>query len=193
MPKESSTPYIGEPNQLEKVEEVRIESIIYESIESKVITALKKAHPYEEVAYDTFIEAQPGKKLGLGRIGELNEAMTLDQFTHHVKEKLEVSALRFVGNPANRVKKVAVLGGTGNKYMTAAKYSGADVFVTGDIDYHIAHDALLMGLNLVDPGHNVEKVMKQGTVNEMAKRVEKKGFDVEFLVSAIHTDPFSFN
>ena len=60
------------------------------------------------------------------------------------------------------MKKVAVLGGDGNKYFQTAKFKGADVYVTGDMYYHTAHDAMMIGLNIVDPGHNVEKVMKQG-------------------------------
>ncbi|MEW9500448.1 Nif3-like dinuclear metal center hexameric protein [Jeotgalibacillus marinus] len=193
MPKENATPFIGHANHIEQVEEVRIETVMYESFQSKVVSAMKTAHPYEEVAYDLYEEDRPGNQLGLGRVGVLNESMTLGQFTEHVKNKFDVPALRFVGNPADQVKKVAVLGGTGNKYMKAAKFSGADVYVTGDVDYHIAHDAMMMGLNIVDPGHNVEKVMKHGTVKEMAKRTKERGFDVTFIASNIHTDPFSFN
>ena len=53
--------------------------------------------------------------------------------------------------------------------LYAAKRSGADVLVTGDLYYHIAHDAEAMGLNVVDPGHNIEKVMIPGVANYMSK------------------------
>ncbi len=46
-----------------------------------------------------------------------------------------------------------------------AKFKGADVYVTGDIYYHTAHDAMMQGLNMIDPGHNVEKIMKKGVTN----------------------------
>ena len=39
--------------------------------------------------------------------------------------------------------KVAVLGGDGNKYINQAKFKGADVYVTGDMYYHVAHDAMM--------------------------------------------------
>ena len=58
--------------------------------------------------------------------------------------------------------------------------------------YHIAHDAKAMGLNIIDPGHNVEKVMKKGVANVMAARCDAKGLAVEFIASEIHTDPFTF-
>ena len=71
-----------------------------------------------------------------------------------------LNGVRVVGDLNSTVKKVAVLGGDGNKYFQAAKFKGADVYVTGDMYYHTAHDAMMIGLNIVDPGHNVEKVMK---------------------------------
>ncbi|MDG5470834.1 Nif3-like dinuclear metal center hexameric protein [Jeotgalibacillus sp. ET6] len=192
MPAEGSDPFIGSVNELEEVKETRIETILFESIEKKVIQAMLKAHPYEEVAYDVFEESRKGPERGLGRVGTLNKKMTLNEFTDFVKIQFDIPALRYVGDPATSIQKVAVLGGTGNKYMKAAKFSGADVYVTGDVDYHIAHDAAALGLCIVDPGHNIEKVMKNGTAEEMKRRCEEKGFDVEFIASSIHTDPFSF-
>ena len=78
----------------------------------------------------------------------------------------DVPALRFVGDPNKEIRKVAVLGGDGNKYI-AAKRSGADVLVTGDLYYHVAHDAEAIGLAVIDPGHNIEKVMIEGVVDYM--------------------------
>ena len=40
--------------------------------------------------------------------------------------------------------------------------------------YHVAHDAMMLGLNIVDPGHNVEKVMKQGVQKQLQEKVDAK-------------------
>ena len=64
-------------------------------------------------------------------------------------------------------------------------------FVTGDFYYHNAHDAMSIGLNIVDPGHNVEKVMKTGVAEQLSKMSMEKGFDVKYIASKIHTDPFT--
>lgn len=120
-----------------------------------------KSHPYEEVAYDIYPLDNKGEALGLGRIGYIDE-MSLEEFAMHVKQALGVTGLRVVGNLKERIKKVAVLGGDGNKYFRAAKFKGADVYVTGDMYYHVAHDAMMEGLNIIDPGHHIEMIMKQG-------------------------------
>ena len=57
-----------------------------------------------------------GESLGLGRIGEIQE-MTLGEFANIVKNALDVPTVRVVGDLQSKVRKVAVLGGDGNKYI----------------------------------------------------------------------------
>ncbi|WP_216830035.1 Nif3-like dinuclear metal center hexameric protein [Alkalihalobacterium elongatum] len=191
-PLEGTNPYIGEQGKLEKVQEVRIETIIPSQLQNKVISAMVKAHPYEEPAYDIYPLDNKGEVLGLGRIGILQEEMTLEQFAHHVKQAFDVKGARVVGKLDSKVKKIAVLGGDGNKYMSQALFKGADVFVTGDVYYHVAHDAMMDGLNIVDPGHNVEKIMKQGVQNYLQEQLAKQSYQTEVIFSKINTDPFTF-
>lgn len=51
-PLKSSNPYIGKLNQLEVVEEFRVELVCRDEKIRDAVTALKKTHPYEEPAYD---------------------------------------------------------------------------------------------------------------------------------------------
>ena len=90
------------------------------------------------------------------------------------------------------VSKVALVGGDGNKYIYAAKRAGADVFLTGDMYFHTAQDAQAIDLQIVDPGHHVEKVMIAGVAKKMAELCEDKKYLVEFIQSTIHTEPFLF-
>lgn len=189
LPGDDTNPHIGETGKLETVNEVRVETIFPQSIEKKIVNAMIKSHPYEEVAYDLYALENKGEQLGLGRIGVIDE-MTLEEFAQHVKQAFNVKAVRVVGDLSAKVKKVAVLGGDGNKYFPQAKFRGADVYVTGDIYYHTAHDAQMAGLNIVDPGHNVEKVMKQGVAKVMDRLSRENGYDVSFIASDVDTDPF---
>jgi dinuclear metal center YbgI/SA1388 family protein len=192
LPHEGANPYIGRIGDLTQVNEIRIESIFPASIQKKVISEMLKAHPYEEVAFDIYPLDNKGETMGLGKIGTLVEELSLKDFAEFVKKVLDVKTVRVVGNVNDRVKKVAVLGGDGNKYINDAKFRGADVYVTGDIYYHVAHDAMMMGLNIVDPGHNVEKVMKKGVTELLKKEFTRHHFDVNIFPSRIHTDPFMF-
>jgi dinuclear metal center YbgI/SA1388 family protein len=192
LPGEGTKPHIGKQGQLETVQEERIETIYPVSLEKKVLSAMLKAHPYEEVAYDIYPLDMKGATYSLGRIGELKKEMTLREFAEFVKTVFDVPQVRVVGNLEANVKKVAVIGGDGNKYYSHAVFKGADVYVTGDMYYHTAHDALMAGLNIVDPGHNVEKVMKQGVAQWLTEQTSSKKWDLDILPSKINTDPFQF-
>ncbi|MCA1031776.1 Nif3-like dinuclear metal center hexameric protein [Bacillus timonensis] len=192
LPLQSADPFIGVKGSLERVEEVKIETIFESKLQKKVISAMLKAHPYEEVAYDIFPLENKGESLGLGRIGILENEMTLKEFAEHVKKSLDVEFVRVVGDFNDSVRKVAVLGGDGNKYISQAKFKGADVFVSGDMYYHVAHDAMAMGLNIVDPGHHIEKVMKKGVAEVLSTMCDEKNFAINISYSERSTDPFKF-
>ncbi len=53
-PQEGAQPHIGEVGKLEEVEEERIEVTCNTDIVESVILAVKKVHPYEEVALDIY-------------------------------------------------------------------------------------------------------------------------------------------
>lgn len=190
MPLEASNPYIGSQNELEVVNEVKIETIIPKPKLSRVVDAMIEAHPYEEVAYDVYPLEINGKTYGIGRIGTFGKNMNLKELSEHVKEVLTVPKLRVTGDLNKQIKKVAVLGGSGEKYMHAAKRQGADAFITGDMTFHAAQDAWQMGLAVIDPGHHVEKVMKEGTKKYLESELDHT--DLEIMVSNVRTEPFQF-
>ncbi|WP_457786272.1 Nif3-like dinuclear metal center hexameric protein [Geobacillus sp. Geo 8.1] len=192
LPHEGARPFIGEQGRLEEVEEVRIETIVPASLEREAIQAMLAVHPYEEVAYDIYPLDNEGRRFGLGRIGRLPQPVTLGAFAEQVKTAFSVPAVRVVGRLDDLVQTVAVLGGDGNKFVAAAASAGADVYVTGDVYYHTAHDAQALGLHIIDPGHNVEKIMKEGVARYLITELSKRQWEAEVVASSVHTDPFQF-
>lgn len=189
-PTAKAKPFIGEAGEMEVTAESKVEVVVRKNEKDRVIKAMLSAHPYEEVAYDVFVLENKRAVMGLGRVGTLVAPMTLVEFANWTKQQLDVSSLRIVGDLDAVIKKVAVLGGDGNKYFQQAKRAGADVYVTGDMYFHTAQDAQAIGLNIVDPGHHVEKVMIQGVVDHMSK--QQPTWQCEFLSSQINTEPFRF-
>lgn len=185
-------PFIGKVGNEEAVSEERIEVVLPGPLKEKVLKAMLASHPYEEPAYDFFVLDQRTEEFGLGRVGKLDNEMTLEEFALFVKKAFDVPAVRVVGELNTRVRKVAVLGGSGSKYIRAAKRKGADVFVTGDMDFHSAQDAEMMNLGIVDPGHHVEKVMIEGVAKKLEDMCNDMSYDVTFIRSAIDTEPFRF-
>lgn len=135
---------------LEEADEWRLEMIVPSHLINSVISSANQAHPYEEMAYDVIPLANPDPRVGIGRIGTLPEPVSLDAFCTLVSERLGTDRLT-VGGRADSVQTVAVLGGSGGKYLSAAR--GADAFVTGEVGHHDALEAQAMGMAIVDAGH----------------------------------------
>ena len=192
VPREGTDPFIGKQGKMERAEEIRIETIVPLSIRNKVVQAMLKAHPYEEVAYDLYSMDLKGRLFGLGRIGKLNEPITLAAMVDIVKERFDVPHVRVVGDLDRVIKKAAVIGGSGGSFMNSVIFKGADVLVTGDIDYHTAQDALAAGLAIIDPGHNAEKIMKTKVAEWMETKLQDNRYETRVVASAINTEPFRF-
>ena len=54
LPEKGANPTIGKVGKLETVNETRIETVCYRENLKQVIEAIKKVHPYEEVALDVY-------------------------------------------------------------------------------------------------------------------------------------------
>lgn len=153
LPREGTSPFIGVQDSLSKVREYRLETILYRRDRRQVLEALFAVHPYEEVAYDLYPLANEEPALGLGRKGWLLEKMTLRELATRCADLLQPDYLNVAGDLEMLVEKVAVLGGSGAEYIHSALQCGAEVFITGDIRYHEAQEALQEGLAMIDAGH----------------------------------------
>jgi putative NIF3 family GTP cyclohydrolase 1 type 2 len=192
LPQEGAQPCLGKEGKLERADEMRIETIVPDSVRRQVIQAMLKAHPYEEVAYDLYPLDLNGRSFGIGRVGELDAAMPLDQFAERVKAAFDVPAVRVVGELQRPIRRAAVVGGAGRDFVRDAMFAGADVLITGDIDYHTAHDALAAGFSLIDAGHNIEKLLKPAVARLLGDRLKQDGYATEAIASVVHTDPFRY-
>lgn len=189
-PLEGTNPFIGSQDKLEAVEEVRIETIVPETKQYEVIQAIVQAHPYEEVAYDIYPLQNSGQIYGIGRVGNLNKEITLQELCAQVKTVFDVPHVRVTGDLDKMINKIAILGGSGEKYIGQAKQMGADAYITGDMTFHPAQDAHEMGLSIIDAGHYIEKVMKSVTKQYLDN--ELQGCNIDVIVSEMTTDPFLF-
>jgi len=152
-PGQGTKPFIGQTGALEEVEEFRLETIIYERDISRVLAAMEKAHPYEEVAYDLYRLENQGKVFSPGRKGHLMQKTKLGDYVEQVKACLGIGSLRIVGSLDHNIMNVAVISGSGASLMSHALRQNVDLLVTGDLKYHEAKDAEASGLAIIDAGH----------------------------------------
>lgn len=98
-------------------------------------------------------------KEGCGRVGRLQNRMSLEELAGLVKKNFHVPNVRVFGDLGDIVEKAAVMPGSGGSYIRDAICAGADVMITGDIDHHEGIDAVAQGITVIDAGHyGIEKL-----------------------------------
>ena len=187
-PLEGSDPFTGKIGERHLEEEVRIEVIFPEYFQHQLINSLKKAHPYEEVAYDIYSLSNVRDDVGSGLIGELEESTATKQFLNILKEQFGVPAIKHTKIVKNEIKKVALCGGAGFFLLSKAISAGADIFITSDIKYHEYFDADNRIL-LADIGHYESE---QFTIELIAEILQKKIPNFAVLKTEINTNPVSY-
>jgi dinuclear metal center YbgI/SA1388 family protein len=136
-----TNPYVGEPGEFHFESESRFETIFPKHLKNKIINALLKSHPYEEVAYDLYPLENSFHEVGAGMIGELPGAENEIDFLSGLLEIFECKTIRHTYLLGKPVKRVAVCGGSGSFLLPAAIAAGADIFITADMKYHDFFDA----------------------------------------------------
>jgi dinuclear metal center YbgI/SA1388 family protein len=131
-----ATPFVGEKNATHFENETRVEVIFPGYLRNQVLTALKKAHPYEEVAYDLYPLENEYPCSGSGMIGSLPNAMPVEDFLLMIKMLSGLPVLRHSAVPGKLIRNVAVCSGSGAFLIPDAVRAGADVLVTADLKYH---------------------------------------------------------
>jgi dinuclear metal center YbgI/SA1388 family protein len=191
LPGEGTHPFVGIPGKMEKVDEVKIETILPLRIKNKVVRAMLKAHPYEEVAYDIYPLKNTGKTMSLGRFGELVDPLEIEEFAALVKKSLPVDGVRFVRGGKKLIKKVALCSGSGAEFITKAAYMGADAYVTGDVKYHEAQKAEQLGMHLIDAGHFGTEMPVVQVLADLLRRAAIEGkWKIEVLADEESQDVF---
>ena len=185
-------PFLGRTGQLEKVDETRLEMVSPVWKIPQVIAAMRSAHPYEEIAYDVHVLDNESTNYGAGAVGSLKKTMTLGNFLQLIKDRLKIPALRFTGNLNQKVKTVAVCGGSGSDLIKSAIHRGADVFVTADVKYH-AFESAGGRIAVVDAGHyETEHPSLDAIVQYLRDRVAEEDERVQIFKTSIKTNSVQY-
>ena len=88
----------------------------------------------------------------IGRIGELDDEYTLEDFVYKLKGALGSDMVKY-SDGYNKVKTVALVGGDGKDFVKDAIKCGADTYVSGRIGYNLMEEAAELGINLIEAGH----------------------------------------
>ncbi|MBA6156448.1 Nif3-like dinuclear metal center hexameric protein [Tenacibaculum sp. S7007] len=185
---EDSNPVVGQKGELRFEEETCISVTFNSFLEGKILNALFKNHPYEEVAYEIITLDNSNQNVGMGMIGELPSEMNEKDFLQFVKKTFKTDCVRHSELLNKSIKKVAVLGGSGSFAIKNAIRAKADAYISADFKYHEFFKAEKRIL-LADVGHYESE---QFTKNLLVDYLSKKFSTFAIILSEKSTNPIHY-
>lgn len=179
-PLKGARPALGSTGRLEKVREARLEMLVEKRLHAGVIAAMKRAHPYEEVAYDLYPLLLPdGAGIGCaGAVEEISPRGLARRLADSFKTEVRLS-----GRPPSVVTRVAVVPGSGGSYLQEARRRGTEIMVTGEVRYHQMLEAEHLGVGIMELGHDRSEMPAVGLLAGAVRR----GLRKEKKVVRVHT------
>ena len=129
------------------------------------------------------------KTIGMGRIGDLKEAIDEDNFIKYLKSNMKTKFIRHSKLLGKKIKKVSVLGGSGAFGIENSIDQNADAYVTADLKYHNffeANDKIV----LFDIGHYESE---QFTKKLIYDYLTKKFPSFAIVLATTNTNPVNYS
>ncbi len=183
---EGTNPVVGQKGRRESVPEWRIEVICPSERLSATLEAIRSAHSYEEPAIDVVPLQSTQTGPGIGRIGQLPDSQSLDDFAAKVAETLSSDVLQYAGDPDQSVQRVAIACGGADDFLPDAARAGADVFLTGEARFHRMLEAEARGIGLVIAGHHATE---RPAVEDLATLIGESFGSLDVWPSRLERDP----
>ncbi|HEY3874699.1 MAG TPA: Nif3-like dinuclear metal center hexameric protein [Candidatus Kapabacteria bacterium] len=111
---------------------------------------------------------------GMGVIGNTEQPIAANELLSRVQTVFGTPSIRFSRNGTELLSTIAMVGGAGMEFYSAAVKSGAEAFITADVRYHDFYRASHDGILLLDAGHaETEKFVTLGMLRAAQKAVDK--------------------
>jgi dinuclear metal center YbgI/SA1388 family protein len=128
---------------------------------------------------------------GMGAVGDLPEAATLQLFVARLQRLFPTVSLRVVGDGDRVLRRIALCTGSGASFLERVIAVGCDAYVSGDFKYHEARRAEEAGLALVDLGHFAsEQLVVEPLAQALRQAAARAASQVEIMTARSERDPF---
>ena len=184
----NTNPFVGKKGEIHQEKEIKVEAIFPSHLQGKILSAMYKEHPYEEVAYDIILLQNKYPEIGSGMIGNLEKPMKSNEFLKFVKKQMKTDCIRHTEIVKKEIQKIAVCGGAGSFLLENAKQMQADVFISADFKYHEFFNAE-KDIIIADIGHYESEQFTK----ELIKEIFKENFP-KFAthLSELNTNPINY-
>lgn len=161
-----------------------------DSVKDGMNDTIVKMFGFED--FDIMDQCEFDNDSGIGRIVFLGRKITLKDFIEKTAEVLKTKNIRYSGDLNKKIRRVAIINGSGESYFDLAIEEDADCILTGDTTYHAVQEMEEMGISVVDPGHfNTEKLVYYNIMEKYSKEFCELN-EIPFYFSEKEQDTFKF-
>jgi dinuclear metal center YbgI/SA1388 family protein len=186
-PSDRTRPAVGQTERLERVREVRLETVVPIARLDAVLRAHRAAHPYETPAFDLVRLAPAPAHPGFGRIGPLAEPAPFTTVLDRLKKALGLAHVLVAGPTDRTVHTAAVGAGSTGELLSSVLSQKADLFVLGELRHHDALRAANAGLTVVMTLHSNSE---RATLARLRDRLAERLPSLSLSLSERDRDPF---
>ncbi|MFG0330918.1 MAG: Nif3-like dinuclear metal center hexameric protein [Phycisphaerales bacterium] len=185
--REGTKPAIGQPDRLERVNEVRLEMVCPRATLHVLVQTLREFHPYEEPAFDLYpLQPAPDIDRGAGRKVTLDQAATVSEIADRLKAHLGIRTVKTTDLDRS-VKSVGLVPGAGASLLDNAIAQDCELFITGEMTHHQALGAELRGCSVILTGHTNSE---RGYLPILKRRLEAQSLDLDLFISEVDRTRF---
>jgi dinuclear metal center YbgI/SA1388 family protein len=185
---ESTNPAVGKKNQLERADEIRLETVVPIACLANALKALYASHPYEEPAFDLVQLAAAPEKSGQGRIGTLAEPTDRADVLRRIKSALERDHLLVAGPTDGKITTAAACAGSCGDLLNDALAQKAELYLTGEMRHHDALKAAGRGMTVVCTLHSNSE---RAVLKRLSAKLTEALPSLAVQISARDADPFA--
>ena len=92
------------------------------------------------------------------RIGELENAMEIHDFSKYANKCLKVDYSLLINCGTTNIKKVGIIGGGGSRNYKIAQEENCDIYISGDAPHHVRREIVNSKFNYLDMPHEIEHI-----------------------------------
>ena len=187
-PKADANPTSGKIGEHSMHTEVKLEFTFPSYLQFNVLSALEKAHPYEEFDHKLIALENVNQQIGSGMIGKLNQPEKTEDFLRRIKSIFQCGVIKYTAPIKESISNVAVCGGAGFFLLKNAISQGADIYVTSDVKYHEFFDAENK-IVLADIGHYESE---QFTKDLIKDKLSAQFPELKIVLGSVNTNPVNY-
>jgi len=168
--------------------EMKYETILAKNEVSTAVGYLIENTGSKQIDYHTLSVDDVNNEVGSGMIGELSKPILAKTFFNRLKTAMQLKGFRHTAITSEKIKKVAVCGGSGGFLLQNAIRAGADIFITADYKYHEFFDADSK-IIIADIGHYESE---QYTIELLHGLITKKFSNFAAHCTKLSTNPVHY-